>query len=442
MNELDRDRPDARGAAGVRTVACVDVTLRADASLHSVATTDAASLSVGSAVECIRRAVRADDRICPLTTSRLAIEFGASAGGVLPEVLGERLARALDNGPSTRNAPALVATSIGVAEPGPHLAPADLTRRAVAAARAGTSFLATRPGDASPGRLAAVTVDRLVAPVPDTADPRVTFQAIHHRSMRPLELGGSPHFREPVLVTDPRPPDPSVASGPSTIDLSVLVVDPMGAADRVPGLAAQAAAAVADRSGCRTVGLVVAPDDPPPSTIDGRPVDLAIVLLDGGWGHAPSHWASGTWGVPARVAASFCGAGVTVLSLSVGAGAGALASCVAQGAIPLFSPDQLPHALRSLGSPSGDEAPPDAELHLSEKFRALVGLTASERRVLFYLTEGWSAQDMTDELVVSLTTVRSHIRSVLRKLGVRSQLAAVALANSRDLRRDGGRPPA
>ena len=56
------------------------------------------------------------------------------------------------------------------------------------------------------------------------------------------------------------------------------------------------------------------------------------------------------------------------------------------------------------------------------------------------MTEGWAAQDMTDELVVSLTTVRSHIRSVLRKLGVRSQLAAVALANSRDLRRDGNRP--
>jgi len=29
--------------------------------------------------------------------------------------------------------------------------------------------------------------------------------------------------------------------------------------------------------------------------------------------------------------------------------------------------------------------------------------------------------------------VRSHIRSVLRKLEVRSQLAAVAIANSRDL---------
>jgi DNA-binding NarL/FixJ family response regulator len=62
-------------------------------------------------------------------------------------------------------------------------------------------------------------------------------------------------------------------------------------------------------------------------------------------------------------------------------------------------------------------------------------LTASERRVLFYLTTGRSAQDIADELVVSVTTVRSHIRSILRKLGVRSQLAAVAIANSQDFER-------
>ena len=70
---------------------------------------------------------------------------------------------------------------------------------------------------------------------------------------------------------------------------------------------------------------------------------------------------------------------------------------------------------------------------LPARFRSLLELTAGERRVLFYLTEGWAAQDIADELVVSLTTVRSHIRSVLRKLEVRSQLAAVAIANSRDL---------
>ena len=60
-------------------------------------------------------------------------------------------------------------------------------------------------------------------------------------------------------------------------------------------------------------------------------------------------------------------------------------------------------------------------------------LTSSERRVLYYLTTGGSAQEIADEIVVSLATVRSHIRSVLRKLGVRSQLAAVALANRRGL---------
>jgi DNA-binding NarL/FixJ family response regulator len=73
------------------------------------------------------------------------------------------------------------------------------------------------------------------------------------------------------------------------------------------------------------------------------------------------------------------------------------------------------------------------DVRLPPRFKALVALTTSERRVLFYLTEGWAAQDIAEELVVSLTTVRSHIRSVLRKLGVRSQLAAVAIANSRNL---------
>jgi DNA-binding CsgD family transcriptional regulator len=73
-----------------------------------------------------------------------------------------------------------------------------------------------------------------------------------------------------------------------------------------------------------------------------------------------------------------------------------------------------------------------SDLGLAPRFQALVGLTASERRVLFYLTEGWTAQEVADELVVSLTTIRSHIGSVLRKLGVKSQVAAVAIANSRD----------
>jgi DNA-binding NarL/FixJ family response regulator len=56
-------------------------------------------------------------------------------------------------------------------------------------------------------------------------------------------------------------------------------------------------------------------------------------------------------------------------------------------------------------------------------------LTPREREVLAALMEGWSARDIADEFVVSIATVRSQIQSVLQKLDVSSQLAAVALAN-------------
>lgn len=64
-------------------------------------------------------------------------------------------------------------------------------------------------------------------------------------------------------------------------------------------------------------------------------------------------------------------------------------------------------------------------------------LTDSEQLVLAALMDGASAQEIASERVVSLATVRTQIRSVLRKLDVRSQLAAVALA-----RRCGWEPPA
>ena len=56
-------------------------------------------------------------------------------------------------------------------------------------------------------------------------------------------------------------------------------------------------------------------------------------------------------------------------------------------------------------------------------------LTLRERRVLAALREGMSAEDIAEQHYVALTTVRSQIRAVLQKLGVRSQLAAVAHAN-------------
>jgi DNA-binding NarL/FixJ family response regulator len=56
-------------------------------------------------------------------------------------------------------------------------------------------------------------------------------------------------------------------------------------------------------------------------------------------------------------------------------------------------------------------------------------LTTREREVLAALVDGLSAEEIAETQFVALTTVRSQIRGVLQKLGVRSQLAAVAQAN-------------
>ena len=72
-------------------------------------------------------------------------------------------------------------------------------------------------------------------------------------------------------------------------------------------------------------------------------------------------------------------------------------------------------------------------LHYGEKAQALIRragfdqLTAREREVLDGLVAGKRAAAIAEESVVSLATVRTQIRSILAKLGVSSQLEAVAL---------------
>jgi two-component system nitrate/nitrite response regulator NarL len=55
-------------------------------------------------------------------------------------------------------------------------------------------------------------------------------------------------------------------------------------------------------------------------------------------------------------------------------------------------------------------------------------LTERERVVLSELMEGHSAEDIAKAAFVSISTVRSQIKAILQKLGVNSQLAAVAMA--------------
>lgn len=71
-----------------------------------------------------------------------------------------------------------------------------------------------------------------------------------------------------------------------------------------------------------------------------------------------------------------------------------------------------------------------------ERMAPFERLTAREQEVLAGLIDGLSAEKIAEGAFVSLATVRSQIRSILLKLDVNSQLAAVALA-----RQAGWEPP-
>jgi NarL family two-component system response regulator LiaR len=100
------------------------------------------------------------------------------------------------------------------------------------------------------------------------------------------------------------------------------------------------------------------------------------------------------------------------------------------------SSDELADAIRKARTGRSTLAPEAAQslIHATTQPPALgFDLTPREREVLALMVEGLNNPDIADRLIVSRSTVKFHVSSVLSKLGAASRTEAVALALQNNL---------
>lgn len=106
----------------------------------------------------------------------------------------------------------------------------------------------------------------------------------------------------------------------------------------------------------------------------------------------------------------------------------------------LSKSDGLDKVLNAVSQALATAGPLDAEEHVrlldelrrarrlrSRTLEPFARLTEREQQTLRALAAGRAVREIADDWVVSETTIRSHVRTILAKLGAHSQLAAVAM---------------
>jgi len=108
----------------------------------------------------------------------------------------------------------------------------------------------------------------------------------------------------------------------------------------------------------------------------------------------------------------------------------------ADGLLPKDSSSrQVANAVRAVvdGTPAMVAAEPPRLSHDPSGDLRIATLSNRERELLGLLADGWSNRRIAEECFLSLHTVRTHVQSILVKLGVHSKLEAVAFAYQHSL---------
>jgi DNA-binding NarL/FixJ family response regulator len=366
-------------------------------------------------LEVLSKLIRSEDRICTVGAGRVVVAFDGVRLSLSADVLGTRLASSALTG--LDGTPGVV---VGIADGEPGSDTVGLTCAAIDAAGS-TEF----SGEGLPG-----------------LRPFVVATA----SLRP----GLPTIAHKVVGTVPASTDGAATKGASSPRVepgAVFVIDAAPVSAGIPGPVTRAVASIIETSGLAVAGTLA-----PSSHFDAAacisgwliPGDSIAVLV--------VHADSGTAGVgadpgatlekPALLTRALRQSGMRVVAVSVGASNIALAECVVSGAEDAFGIADLPEGLANALEPANghtDCAESESQLNDAppprvDRIARLLLLTRGERRVLHHLSTGSTATEIAENLVLSIATVRSHIRSILRKLGVSSQLAAVAIARDQPQR--------
>lgn len=369
--------------------------------------------------------VRQDDRICLIGSGRLIVMFKSVDPGLHAQVLGARLAGSAAQTMSDLDI-AGQSIRVGVADGDPETDPLRLSLAAIGAAKQSNKQAAD-----------------------DAGTPTTPFLVVH--TSIPEANGSLPKLARRVVKPVDHFVDQSSRSGrhrsflAKPAEATILIVDSAPSASTTTSPATAAVRSLVSDAGLGVAGTISASSSLETDVLslaDTISADsIALVVVHPSYQADGADEPTGSLERPAGVTLALRQLGMRVLAVSVGANEIALAECLLQGAESAFSladlPDELTHALTY---PNGDRSHPEQvpstehSSGRSEGLQKLLLLTRSERRVLYHLTTGATAIEIAEKLVLSLATVRSHIRSILRKLEVSSQLAAVAIAQGHPVR--------